>query len=252
MGGKLYELEKNKRKNFVNKNKLFNVNKNFDVNKKIDKKTEKDTRLSFSVNLAKPPILIPKPKILAIGSSTGGPQALFEVLKGLQGSLNLPIVITQHMPPTFTKILAEHIGRTTGFPSREAVDGDVLEAGKVYLAPGDYHLTVGKEGADFVIRLNQKDPENFCRPAVDPMLRSIAEAFGKRALVIILTGMGYDGLKGSELIKNSGGTIVAQDEESSVVWGMPGAVSNAGICAAVLPIGDLAPYVLDHTAKASI
>lgn len=186
---------------------------------------------------------ISKPDILAIGSSTGGPQALFEFLKGLPVSINLPIVLTQHMPATFTSILAEHITRMTGWPCSEAKDGDLIQAGKILLAPGDFHMVVALKGAQRVVKLNQDAPENFCRPAVDPMLRSVVDVYAGRVLTVILTGMGNDGAKGAQHVIDAGGTVIAQDEKTSVVWGMPGAVASAGFCSAVLPIGELAGYV---------
>ena len=185
-----------------------------------------------------------RPDVIAIGSSTGGPQALFELFRGLPPkSIEQPILITQHMPATFTAILAEHLSRQTGWRCTEGKPGEPISPGCVYLAPGDWHMTVRAEGTQRVIQLDQGPQENFCRPAVDPMLRSIARVYGGRALVVMLTGMGADGQKGSEAIVAAGGTVVAQDEASSVVWGMPGAVATAGLCAAVLPLPDLAPYV---------
>jgi two-component system chemotaxis response regulator CheB len=185
----------------------------------------------------------PKPGILVVGSSTGGPQALFELFKGLKGAVDVPIVVTQHMPPTFTTILAEHINRSTGVRTTEAKEGDVLEPGHILLAPGDYHMNVIAKGVQKVIRLTKDPPENFCRPAVDPMLRSVIKAYGNRVLVVMLTGMGYDGLKGAKSVTEAGGTVIAQDEDSSVVWGMPGAVAEAGICEAVLPLKEIARHV---------
>lgn len=186
-----------------------------------------------------------KPDILAIGSSTGGPQALFDFLKGLPKTINLPVVITQHMPATFTSILAEHITRMTGWPCSEAKDGDVIEAGKILLAPGDYHMLVAQKGPQRVVNLTQDPPENFCRPAVDPMLRSVVKVYGPRVFTVILTGMGNDGAKGAVEVVNAGGTVIAQDEKTSVVWGMPGAAAAAGVCSAVLPISELAGYVMN-------
>ena len=184
-----------------------------------------------------------KPEVIAIGSSTGGPQALAEVLKTLTKGISLPILITQHMPPTFTSILAAHIGQSTGWPSAEAQDGDIIEGRHIYVAPGGHHMLVEKSGMRKVIRLSDDPPENFCRPAVDPMLRSVAKSYGPSALVIILTGMGYDGRAGSQEIIKSGGTVIAQDKATSIVWGMPGAVATIGLCSAVLPLGDLGPHV---------
>jgi len=184
-----------------------------------------------------------KPDILAIGSSTGGPQALFAFLKGIPLNPGLPVVITQHMPATFTSILAEHIAKTTGWPCSEGEDGIPLTGGRVFLAPGGYHMVIEARGVEKIIRLNQDPPENFCRPAVDPMFRSVAAAFGPRAIGVILTGMGSDGAKGGKVMVDAGATIAVQDEETSVVWGMPGSAATSGICSAVLPITELSQYV---------
>ncbi|WP_120496187.1 chemotaxis response regulator protein-glutamate methylesterase [Kiloniella sp. EL199] len=185
---------------------------------------------------------IAKPDILAIGSSTGGPQALFDVLGNL-GTITQPVVVTQHMPATFTALLAEHIARVSSMPSKEGEEGEVLKGGHIYLAPGGHHMVFEKQGTNTVIRLNQEPPENFCRPAVDPMLRSLSKIYGSRLLVLILTGMGSDGLRGSEVVTAAGGSVIAQDEQTSVVWGMPGAVATAGLCSAVLPIKEMASNV---------
>jgi two-component system chemotaxis response regulator CheB len=199
----------------------------------------------------RPPSRMP-PKALAIGSSTGGPQALFQLFQLLKGQIRQPVFITQHMPATFTTILAEHLTRIGGAPCHEAKDGEPVRDGRIYLAPGDYHMTVATEGGARVIRLNQNPPENFCRPAVDPMLRSLAEAYGGQLLAVILTGMGQDGLKGGRALIDAGGTLVAQDEASSVVWGMPGAVATAGLCAAVLPLNDVGPTVMRFMSGAGL
>lgn len=185
------------------------------------------------------------PDIIAIGSSTGGPQALFTLLGTMRaGTVKQPILITQHMPATFTTILAEHITRISGWEAREAQDGEVIKSGRVYVAPGDFHMLVEVKGVDKILRLTKDPPENFCRPAVDPMLRSISAAYGKRVLVAILTGMGSDGAKGGNVVVQSGGTVIAQDEASSVVWGMPGAAAQAGICSAVIPLSEIAPWMI--------
>jgi two-component system chemotaxis response regulator CheB len=180
------------------------------------------------------------PQIVAIGSSTGGPQALFAVLGALPAAFKLPIVITQHMPATFTTILAEHIARVAKRPSAEGRDGEPIEPGKIYLAPGDNHMVVETQGTQKIIRLNKNPPENFCRPAVDPMFRSLAAAYGPGVLGVVLTGMGSDGAKGGRVLVDAGATVIAQDEASSVVWGMPGAAAQAGICSALLPIDKVA------------
>lgn len=186
---------------------------------------------------------ITPPAALAVGSSTGGPQALITLLSSLDGNLKLPILITQHMPATFTTLLAEHISRGTPFTCSEGADGDRLRPGHIHLAPGGYHMEVEDAEGGPVIRLNQNPPENFCRPAVDPMLRSLTRIYGGRLMVVILTGMGADGMRGCKDVVAANGSVVAQDEASSVVWGMPGAVATAGLCSAVLPLPEIAPYL---------
>ena len=186
-----------------------------------------------------------RPRILAVGSSTGGPQALFQLFKDVRPEINMPVVVTQHMPATFTTILAEHIAKASGWPCTEAADGMALQSGHIYVAPGNFHMTVEKSGTGMVIRTNQNPPENFCRPAVDPMFRSLADEFGGAVLAVILTGMGHDGRDGAKVLVEAGGTVIAQDEASSVVWGMPGAVATAGLCEAVLPLNDLGPHVMN-------
>lgn len=183
------------------------------------------------------------PDIVAIGSSTGGPQALFEVLGHLRGGIRQPVLITQHMPATFTTILAEHISRQCGIPCAEAKDGEPLVGGRVYLAPGDWHMVLAQRGAGAVVAVNQDPPENFCRPAVDPMMRSIVKVFGRRVLAVILTGMGQDGMRGCQEVAGAGGLVLAQDEATSVVWGMPGAAANAGVCNQVLPLKEIGPTI---------
>jgi two-component system, chemotaxis family, protein-glutamate methylesterase/glutaminase len=183
-------------------------------------------------------------QVLAIGSSTGGPQALFGLFAELKGKLDVPVLITQHMPKTFTTILAEHLRRIVGGNCDEAKDGEALKNGHIYIAPGDQHMTVVQQGAQRLIRLNQDPPENFCRPAVDPMFRSLAAVFGQSALAVVLTGMGADGLKGGKVLAATDGALIAQDEASSVVWGMPGAVATAGVCNAVVPLKDIGATIL--------
>jgi two-component system chemotaxis response regulator CheB len=184
-----------------------------------------------------------RPDCIAIGSSTGGPQALFKVFQMMGKVTNLPVFVTQHMPATFTTILAEHLGQASGMPAAEAKDGEPVMPGRIYVAPGDFHMTVSGEGGRKVLHLDKNPPENFCRPAVDPMLRSLAKAYNGKVLTVILTGMGTDGLKGGQELSAAGGVIAAQDEATSVVWGMPGAVASAGLCSAVLPLSDIGPYV---------
>lgn len=184
-----------------------------------------------------------RPGILAIGSSTGGPKALLAFLEGLDRGFALPIVIAQHMPATFTAILAEHIERRCGLTSREAGHEQPVLGGHVYVAPGDYHTTVARKNGALVTLLDQGPRENFCRPAVDRLLRSVSECFGPAALAVILTGMGQDGLRGCQTIVAGGGAVIAQDAATSVVWGMPGVVAEAGLASAVLPVDEIAGRV---------
>jgi two-component system chemotaxis response regulator CheB len=193
-----------------------------------------------------------RPKVIAIGSSTGGPQALFKVLTNLPAAFDLPILITQHMPATFTAILADHICRATGRDCTEAQDGEVVAPGHIYIAKGGFHLVVEKQDGNTVLRLDEGPLENFCRPSVDPMFRSVAAVYKAAALGVVLTGMGNDGLRGGEILVSSGGNMIAQNEASSVVWGMPGAVANAGLCSAVLDIDELAPAIARISAGAKL
>jgi len=185
-----------------------------------------------------------RPRIIAIGSSTGGPQALLTVLGNLKASVQCPIVIAQHMPATFTTVLAEHIARASGRACVEAKDGMEVLVGHILLAPGDYHLQLAREADRVVARLSQSAPENFCRPSVDPLFRSVAQLYGADACALVLTGMGSDGCNGARAIAAAGAPVIAQDEATSVVWGMPGAVANAGICSAILPL----PMIAGHLA----
>ena len=194
---------------------------------------------------------VPKPRLLAIGSSTGGPQALMQFLQSLLGhlgpvGLTVPAVLTQHMPAAFTPLLADQISRLGGLPCSEAIDGETLHPGHLYVAPGGRHLLVARSATGALLsRLDDHPPENFCRPSVDPMLRSAAQACDGRILMVMLTGMGHDGLAGSQALIAAGGAVLAQDEASSVVWGMPGAVARAGLCHAVLPL----PAMADRAAR---
>ncbi|WP_231889403.1 CheB methylesterase domain-containing protein, partial [Tistrella mobilis] len=197
----------------------------------------------------KPVVLRPFPpafraKALAVGSSTGGPQALFTLFGALGPALQrIPVFITQHMPATFTTILAEHLARASGLPCVEAEDGMPVKAGRIHVARGDWHMVPTEAAGGAVIRINQDAPENFCRPAVDPMLRGLAKIYGRNLLTVILTGMGSDGQRGGEHVVQAGGVVMAQDEASSVVWGMPGAAAQAGLCSAVLPLDRMAGEV---------
>jgi len=182
------------------------------------------------------------PRVLVIGCSTGGPQALNTIVAQFGGVLDrAPVLITQHMPPTFTTIMAEHLARIANRPVREGQDGEEVNAGTIYLAPGGRHMSVKRRDGAAVIALDDGPLVNFCRPAVDPLFSSAAEVWHNWVLGLVLTGMGSDGLRGAQAIVAAGGHIMAQDEATSVVWGMPGQVAHAGVCSAVLPLNDIAP-----------
>src|SRR3990172_9566387 len=189
------------------------------------------------------PFSLVPPRIIAIGSSTGGPPALAGLLGGPSPALSrVPVLVGPHMPPVFTGILAERLARATGRETREGVQGEALRPGRIYVAPGNHHMTVDR-AAQPVLCIGSEPPVHFCRPAVDPLFASVAATFGPAALGIVLTGMGYDGAAGSRAIAEAGGSVIAQDEASSVVWGMPGAAASVGACAAVLPPGEIAETV---------
>jgi two-component system, chemotaxis family, protein-glutamate methylesterase/glutaminase len=185
------------------------------------------------------------PRVLLIGSSTGGPQALM-TLVGEIGSVidRFPVLITQHMPPTFTTILAEHLARSSHRPAHEGIHGEIVKPGQIYLAPGGCHMRVVRQGANIVIALDDGPAVNFCKPAVDPLFSSAIDIWQSGILAVVLTGMGSDGMRGGREIVAAGGNIIAQDEATSVVWGMPGAAAQAGICAAVLPLNQIAPKLV--------
>ncbi|MCK1616235.1 chemotaxis response regulator protein-glutamate methylesterase [Bradyrhizobium sp. 159] len=184
------------------------------------------------------------PKVLLIGSSTGGPQALMALVTELGPVIDrVPVLITQHMPPTFTTILAEHLARSSRKPAAEAIDGEPVKRGRIYLAPGGKHMRVVRSGTDTVIALDDGPAVNFCKPAVDPLFTSAIDIWHGGILCVILTGMGSDGMRGGKDIVAAGGSVIAQDEASSVVWGMPGAAANAGICAAILPLNQIGAKV---------
>lgn len=187
------------------------------------------------------PMPTTSPRVLLIGSSTGGPQALNLLVAEIGGIIQrAPVLITQHMPPTFTAVLAEHLARIGKCSVHEAMDGEEISAGSVYLAPGGRHMKVSRRDGTAVISLEDGPLVNFCKPAVDPMFASAAEVWGSKVLALVLTGMGADGLAGARKIIAAGGHVFAQDEATSVVWGMPGQVTNAGLCSAVLPLPEIA------------
>ncbi|MEZ5936940.1 MAG: chemotaxis response regulator protein-glutamate methylesterase [Hyphomonadaceae bacterium] len=185
-----------------------------------------------------------KPQALVVASSTGGPQALQNFLGPIAKHIDAPILIVQHMPATFTAIFSEKLGQAVGKPCREPVDGDVLGPGSFFLAPGDWHMKIARHGGANVIRLDQTPPVNYCRPAADPMFESAAAVFGARLVAVVLTGMGADGRGGAGHVVKNGGRVVVQDEASSVVWGMPGAVAMAGYAEAVEPLPELSRRTL--------
>lgn len=176
---------------------------------------------------------------VAIGVSTGGPNALSEVLPHLARPFPVPVLLVQHMPPLFTRMLAERLSAISSRSVYEAHSGAVVHASEVWIAPGGYHMEVHREEETIRVLTHQGPPENSCRPAVDVLFRSIAQTFGPGALAVVLTGMGQDGLRGCERIREAGGRVLVQDEATSVVWGMPGAVAQAGLADRVLPLQDI-------------
>ena len=193
-------------------------------------------RLNFNL---RPFSLVP-PRAIGIGSSTGGPEVLGRILADLTQSLGrTPVLVAQHMPPMFTAILAERLQRVTSREAKEGEDGEPVRPGTIYVAPGGHHMTVVRANGSR-LRISREAPVHFCRPAVDPLFASMAAEFGPATLGIVLTGMGHDGAAGARAIADRGGTVIAQDEASSVVWGMPGAAACVGACAAILPPAEIA------------
>ena len=184
------------------------------------------------------------PAVLVIGSSTGGPEALARVLPALPASFPVPVLVVQHMPPVFTRQFAQRLDRLSALRVTEAADGVPLQPGTVHLAPGDHHLVVRAGGRGLATALNQAPPENFCRPAVDPLFRSAVAAYDGAVLGVVLTGMGSDGRDGAAAIRRAGGSVLVQDQATSVVWGMPGAIATAGLADAVLPLDRIAETVV--------
>jgi two-component system, chemotaxis family, protein-glutamate methylesterase/glutaminase len=185
-----------------------------------------------------------RPKVVVIGVSTGGPTALGAILPQLPAEFPLPILVVQHMPPLFTRFLAERLCSSCRLSVKEASQGDQVAAGKILIAPGGFHMKVARNGDGARVCLDQSPPQNSCRPAVDALFSSIGAAYGGAVIAVILTGMGQDGLRGAEILKTQGASILAQDEASSVVWGMPGAVVNAGLADCVLPLDRVVPEIL--------
>jgi two-component system, chemotaxis family, protein-glutamate methylesterase/glutaminase len=185
------------------------------------------------------------PRALLIGASTGGPQALAAMIEKLPVAIDrAPLLITQHMPPTFTTVLAEHLSRIGGRGAHEAEDGEPVLAGGIYVAPGGRHMRVARIPDGIRISLGDDEPINFCRPAVDALFSSAAAVWGASCLAVVLTGMGADGTRGAADLVAAGGSVIAQDEVSSVVWGMPRSVAQAGLCSAVLPLDQIPPKII--------
>lgn len=206
---------------------------------------------SFTVTAPQPPLAAttaPRRRsgpinCLAIGASTGGPNALAELIGLLPGDLGVPVLIVQHMPPVFTQLLAERLDRGSRLTVKEAFDGAVVRPGEAWVAPGDFHMVVTRQGSETLLRTNQRAAENSCRPAVDVLFRSVADVYGACSLAVVLTGMGRDGTIGCQALSKCGAGILVQDEASSVVWGMPRSVYEAGLAESVLNINDLAAAI---------
>jgi two-component system, chemotaxis family, protein-glutamate methylesterase/glutaminase len=185
--------------------------------------------------------------VVVIGTSTGGPNALAAVIPNIPADFPVPILIVQHMPPIFTTHLAARLDQLSPLSVAEAADGDVLAPGTIWLAPGNFHMTLRRAGTQIKIALNQNIPENSCRPAVDVLFRSAAQVYGANVLSVVMTGMGQDGQRGCEAIRDAGGRVIAQDEATSVVWGMPGSVVNAGMADQILPLQRIADEIIQQT-----
>jgi len=202
---------------------------------------------SQPVRALKPqPLSNKRPEILVIGTSTGGPNALAEVLKDIPASFPVPVLVVQHMPPLFTHFLAERLNKTCPLEIHEAVDEAPLLPGHCWIARGDFHMDLKRTATSVLISLNQAAHENSCRPAVDVTFRAVARLYGGASLAVVLTGMGQDGLRGGRAIRSAGGRVFAQDRATSVVWGMPGAVVEAGIAEAGIPLSEVAAAILDR------
>jgi two-component system chemotaxis response regulator CheB len=220
---------------------------------KSNKKSENRVLIHKPIERRIPPTAIPgglkikiKKDVVAIGVSTGGPNALSEIIPKFPANIGLPILIVQHMPPIFTKQLAERLNSKSNLTVLEASDNEVIKPNHVYIAPGNFHMEVKDRNNEKIISLNQGPLENSCRPAVDVLFRSIAKIFGKKSLGVILTGMGKDGFLGSEMMKQNGSYILAQDQESSVVWGMPRFIVEGGISDEVVSLSEMTNAILSN------
>lgn len=196
----------------------------------------------LSVSEARP--LPPRIDVVALGASTGGPRALAALIPLLPSDFPVPVVIVQHMPPMFTRLLAERLNACASLEVKEGTEGQKLQSGQVWIAPGDRHMTVTRKGREFVLGLNNSSPENSCRPAVDVLFRSVAQACGANVLAVVLTGMGNDGTRGAAEIHEAGGQVIVQDEATSVVWGMPGSVVAARMADLVCPLGAIGQEIV--------
>jgi two-component system, chemotaxis family, protein-glutamate methylesterase/glutaminase len=204
----------------------------------------------FPPALVRAPTLVrPRIDIVTIGSSTGGPSALVQVLSRIPEDFPVPIVVVQHMPPIFTRRLAERLAAYSKIQVQEGSEGVALRPGQAWIAPGNFHMTVKRSKRDFHLELNQTPPENSCRPAVDVLFRSVAEAYSANVLAVVMTGMGADGMAGARSVRQAGGEVIIQDEASSVVWGMPGAVHAAGQADAVYPLDQLSAEITHRVFK---
>lgn len=195
----------------------------------------------------RPPLMVPV-QIVTIGVSTGGPDALARLLPSLPANLPVPVVIAQHMPPVFTSLLAARLSAKCLLPVLECTSEANLTAGCIFIAPGDFHMVTSSENGVVRLRTNQAPKENFCRPSVDVLFRSVANAYGARALAVVLTGMGQDGLRGCEALRAAGARVYVQDEASSVVWGMPGFVARSGLADKILPLDQIGAEIVHATA----
>ena len=201
------------------------------------------SRLSGTVTLRPKPRTVTPPRVLLVGSSTGGPKAVNETLAGIGAATlrRVPTLIVQHMPPVFTAVFAEHIAARVGLPAAEGKMDERLEPGRIYVAPGGRHMGLAQAPGGPVIKLNDGPQVNFCRPAVDVLFKDAAAVFGAATASVILTGMGSDGTHGARALVEAGGPVLAQDEATSTVWGMPGSVARAGLAEAILPLSDIGP-----------
>lgn len=212
------------------------------------------TTIAQTLDVMKPPVAAPiaasragvEPRVVGIGVSTGGPGALGVLLPSLPAEFPLPIVVVQHMPPLFTALLAERLQTVSKLRVKEAAEGDRVEPGRVLIAPGDFHMRVRNRHGRTEIELDQAPPENSCRPSVDVLFRSLADTYGGAVTSVVLTGMGHDGLRGAAALRARGAVVIAQDEATSVVWGMPGSVVTAGLADAVVPLPSIAAALVER------